>query len=88
MSTQDALEIWERQVREDALAQGLERGLAQGLTTARQGLLVLYETRFGAVPPAVRVRVEAIVELDAIGRLYDVVAHSTREEVERALGAE
>lgn len=93
MSTQDALEMWERQVEqrgeergeERGLRRGLERGLKQGLAPARHGLVVLYQSRFGAVPPAVRARIEATSDPDTINGWFDLVASGTREDVDRAL---
>jgi hypothetical protein len=73
------MEIWERQLREE--------GLRKGLAVARRSLLLLYESRFGAVPAAVRARIEATSDADTIMRWTERVAHDAREDVDRDLGA-
>jgi hypothetical protein len=87
MSTQDAMKIWERQLREDELRKGLERGLERGLAVARRSLLLFYEKRFGPVPPALRARIEATSDPDTIMRWTERVIQDAREDVDRDLGA-
>ncbi len=56
MSTEDAYEFWERQVREKGVREGLERGLERGLA---KGLVTCYEARFGSMPSDLRALIEA-----------------------------
>lgn len=91
MSTQDAMEIWERQLRDEGLRkgmdEGLRKGMERGLTAARHSLLLIYETRFGTVPLAVRARMEATSDLDTLMRWTERVARDAREDIDRELGA-
>ena len=83
MSTQHIMDMWERQIREQGIRQGMERALA----TARRSLLRLYEARFGSAPLAVRERIQATSDPDLLDCWIDLAAVGTREEVDQVLGS-
>lgn len=64
---------WQRENYEKGLSQGLSQGLTQGaVENARQNLLLVLETRFGAVPPAVRDRITSLPDVTELQRLLRV----------------
>ncbi len=70
--------------REKVLAEGLEKGVEQGV---RNTLLRQIWRRFGAVPPAVRERVEAIDSQEELNGLADRILEAKSIE-ELGLGRE
>ena len=63
---------YRQKVLAEGLEQGIEKGIEKGLERGvRNTLLRQLGRRFGAVPPAVRARVEAISSLDELGGLTD-----------------
>lgn len=52
-----------------AEAQGVEKGLAQGIEVLRGILLDQMDQRFGGIPVQVRQRVEAIDSMDVLARI-------------------
>jgi flagellar biosynthesis/type III secretory pathway protein FliH len=57
--TQDIFEEWQRENIAKGLAEGRAKGAAEGLA---QGLGVIYEIRFGTMPPALKTVIEATEE--------------------------
>jgi len=63
--------------------QGFKKGFVQGLAIA---LVLRYEMRFGAMPAPLRERVQAAHDRELVEQWCALVAHGTREDVDRALG--
>ncbi|WP_437680878.1 hypothetical protein [Sorangium sp. So ce131] len=70
---------------EQFIEQGRKQGMAKGMA---QVTIELYEARFGAMPPALRSVVEAMLDLPTLRKWHLLVGTGTREEVDEALSAE
>jgi hypothetical protein len=77
MSTQNLYEEWERAIRE----QGREQG-------AKRALVMLYEARFGAMPPALAEAVETTRDSATLESWLLLVGTRSQEEVAAAMQVE
>ena len=75
-STQDIFEEWQRDTKAAGLAEGRAQGRAQGLA---KGLVVIYEIRFGTMPPELRALVEATEAEATLLEWYRLAETSTAE---------
>ncbi len=74
----------ERMGREEGLAEGLVAGCEEGLTSTREGVRRVVETRFGAVPASLEQRIGAIGDLVTLNALLVKAAvASSLEDIEQ-----
>ena len=78
MSSQDLYEQWEQAT----IAKGLEKGLEKG---AKRTLAMLYEARFGAIPPTIADAIEQTHDTAVLERWVVIVGTKSREEVAAAV---
>ena len=69
------------QGRAQGIAQSIEQGIAQG---TRQAITDIYEARFGTVPPALQVAINAMTDIEALRRWITLVATATPDEIAAA----
>ncbi|WP_437839317.1 hypothetical protein [Sorangium sp. So ce1153] len=69
---------------QELVEQFIEQGRTQGMA---QGTIVLYEARFGSMPPALRSAVEAMRDLSTLQKWILLAGTGKREEVDDALSA-
>jgi hypothetical protein len=78
MSTQDVVEVWERQV--------LERGVQKGRVEGRaEGLVAVYEARFGTMPPDLRAVIDATRDEATLRSWYPLLATRSADEIAATL---
>lgn len=82
MSTQGLYEEWKRKIHEQAESEGELRAEER---VRKEGLIESYETRFGAMPPALRAVVEATHDLAKLHRWMPIVVGRSADEIAAAL---
>lgn len=78
MATQDLFEKFKERLRHDGLQQGLQQG-------AGQVLIAVYETRFGAIPVALREAIERAADEKVLTRWAAIVGTRSESEIAKAL---
>lgn len=78
VTTQDIVETYLEQTRQQGIERGRERGLAEAV-------LRLYEKRFGAPPPEIVAIIQSTHDPDQLLAWMDVVDEGSVEEVRSAL---
>jgi len=73
---------------EQGVRRGIEKGVEQAIAPARRMLVMLYETRFGPMPAPLRERVQAAANPEVVARWSERVFKGTKEDANRALGAD
>lgn len=82
MNTQEIMDMWERQAKEQGRQEGLQEGAQEGLLRGqRRTMLQLLRLRFGELPPAVVARIEAADSAALDQWTARVLAAKTPEEV-------
>jgi hypothetical protein len=82
MSTMELYEQWEQQIESKGIAEGVKKGLEQGV---KKMLRRLYQSRFGAPPPAILAAIEAMHDADTLDQWADLFIAKSAEEIAAAL---